>query len=278
MATINMNVGGARRGTAPQFQITSPQGTAVSNILAAFTNQPPAKPAPAVPQQSTSQPSQPIRSGNRDASLSNMGNYAGTSNPLQAVKALQAMAMLSGDMEAAKLAGQIGAVGQIANANTPGQVAMAVAPTIANSLGIPGGVLGLGAAAVKGDIGMGVNSALNLANPMLGAANALFGLITGTTVGSAVNNASEDTSLGRTVLGTEASLVDSYSAGNAINTSPDPIGTLISQLSGTASEDSSETADTGFGSGNRGGGNFGGYGGGIGQSGGNAAGMGSTQA
>lgn len=287
MATQPMYAAGGRRSAAPQMSIATPQGTAVSNLMRAFTQQQaPSAPAPA-PQVSrpaaaqTMQPSAP-RSGsgqgynNASATGAPQASFNGTTNPMNAVRAIQALAMLSGNPEAAKLAGQVGTVGQIATAKSLPQLGMAVAPSLLSKMGVPGALLGLGVAGLKQDAGLAVDAGLSMTP--VGPLNMLSRAILGMSLGTAVNNQVQNVSLGKSVLGEDAGLLDARDAGSAINADPDPIGALISQLdmdgngggvtasSGTGISAPSQSGSGGYGfsGGSRSGGglNGSGYGGG----------------
>lgn len=304
MAT--MYSAGGRRSSAPQVTITPAQRSAVVNQLVASmtaTASPQAPVAPKITQPAakpvnSTAPTTQAKPSNSTAKSGSGGNYSssslGTTDPggfRKALSALQGASMLAGDAGAAQAFGTIGTIAGVASAPSLQAAAIGLAPTALNAIGVPGPVIGLGMAALNRDPAAALNAALMATGP-LGLVNQIAESLTGVSIGTAAFGNKQDASLGSSVLGKDASYVDRADAGAAINSSPDPLGALISQLPGMStgsdsnSDSSSDSAGSGYGvTGNRsnlpgsGGGGFrGGYGGGIGQSGGNASGMGSSQA
>ena len=142
---------------------------------------------------------------------------------------LSALGTLGKDGSLGRIGSIIGLGGALAGARSPGEALGTLAGPALGALGVPGSVLGLGTAAVKGDISMAVNSALSMANPALGALNALGSLLGIGTVGSFAKNTMQNVDLGTTVS-PDAGLLGQYAEGRAINESPDPLGSLINAM------------------------------------------------
>ncbi len=187
MATIY--VPGGRRSSATTVQTQVPRGTSVSLNPAQAT-------APAVPSAAQILGVLPTQSGRAGSMGSGNGSIAtaGASSisPRQVAglgTLLGSVGTLTKDSDLSKAGAGIGIASGIANAKNPTDFGMAVAPAVAAKLGVPGGVVGLGVGAAKGDVGMMATGALALANPYLAAVNALAGLFNLPTVGTMVNNA-----------------------------------------------------------------------------------------
>lgn len=282
MATIM--TGGARRSAAPTYQQFSPQQAQALGYDPELLRRQIAEQAVASPNQQGSLAESFARG---TSTLSGQGSNAtfggnaapGTAGNVQAVgQGLSAIGMLAGSAEMAQIGGMLGLGGALGQAKSPGQALATIAGPALSLAGIPGNVLGLGTAAVQGNIPGMVNSALSFASPQLAALNALSGLLGIGTVGSALAGTpgkfnDED---GTYTLGTPgllAGITDSIGYGGSYSGTVGGVNGSYANP-GLGAMTSNPVRSTSGGSG----GSFGGYGGGIGQSGGNASGMGSSQA
>lgn len=173
---------------------------------------------------------------------------------------VSALGALTGNPSLSAIGGLTGFAGGVADKG-PADALGAFGSLAGSIAGVPGGVVGLGRAAMEGNVSLGIDSALSLANPAIGAINAIAGALGLGTIGSfadglvakaKISNAEKD----------PANASRGYGVGFGDNSF------------GGFGVDGTGSFRGGSNSGNSGGG----YGGGIGQSGGNAAGAGSSQA
>lgn len=175
---------------------------------------------------------------------------------------ISSLGALSGNANLGQAGGVVRMAGALGEAKSPQQALGVMAGPALSLLGVPGGAVSLGRAAVNGDASLAINSLIGLANPTIGVLNGLASLFGLPTIGE----------------------VFSGRAGNSSNGNFGHRGPGGSSGDTAAAEQGASPFGPGLGNGNDGrgyssqGGSFGGYGGGIGQSGGNAAGMGSAQA
>lgn len=175
-------------------------------------------------------------------------------------RGLSALGALTNNAALSQVGGFTNFAGNVAGMS-PGQALGAFGQMGASLAGVPGGAISLGRAMVDGNISLGIDSALSLASPALGAINSLAGFLGIGTIGG----------LADAGIAKAAIRAAEYNPANA------------SRGYGPGFGDNSFGGFGVDGTGNfRGGSNSGrgggGYGGGIGQSGGNASGVGSNQA
>lgn len=192
-------------------------------------------------------------------SMGNTGDGPGFSQSARGLGfGMSALGSLAKDGALAQAGGLVGTVGALAGARTPGDVAMAVGPALT---GVPGAAMGIARAAINGDVALGVNSALSLANPALGLANAV----------SSVLGIGDIGTFAQKMLAKYGIAMAEHNPENAARGYGEGFGDNSFGGFGVDGTDS-------FQGGSNSGRNGGGYGGGIGQSGGNASGVGSSQA
>lgn len=173
-------------------------------------------------------------SGQGSGQTSTTGGNGFTGSPAAGAMAsqfgagLSALGGLTGNQTAANIGGLLGTAGSLSQ-STPQQALGTIGMLGAQALGIPGGALAMGKAALDGNIALGINGALSLANPAFGIVNSLGSMLGLGTIGSNVANGLQNLSLGATVS-PAAGFVDQAKAGFSINNSVDPLGSLISQM------------------------------------------------
>ena len=174
---------------------------------------------------------------------------------------LSALGSLTGNPGLSAVGGLAGFAGNVAGMN-PSQALGAFGQLGASMAGVPGGVVGLGKAAMEGNISLGVNSALSLANPALGMINSLAGFLGIGTLGGLADAGIAKAAI-KAAESNPANAGRGYGAGFGDNS----FGGGFGGVDGSGSFRGGSNSGRG-----------GGYGGGIGQSGGNAAGVGSSRA
>lgn len=195
MATIM--AGGARRSAAPTYDRVGPRQAMALNtdpevLRRQIFEQTPGEQAVAAPTQQGSLAESFARG---TSTLSGQGgnvSFGGTAAPGMAgnVRAvgtgLSALGTLAGDPTMSQIGGMLGLGGALGQAKSPTQALATMAGPALGMLGVPSGAIGLGAAALQGNVSMGINSALSLISPAFSAYNALAGLVGIGTVGSAL--------------------------------------------------------------------------------------------
>lgn len=249
MATIYS--GGSRRSANPTYTPFTPQRATANNGFEEVLRQQFVANSPvstAAPTLSEAVGRGTLTSSGNGGNISFGGTpaYGGMANDARTIGGMaSALGTLSGSPALGQVGGILGMAGAAGTAKTPEQALAAFARPAASMLGVPGGVLGLGQAALEGNTSLAINSVLGLANPALGAINGLASLFGLPSFGEVVSN-----------WGGKSDGPSGYNVGGSGLTGYGVVG-----------------RNTGGG-----GGRDGGYGGGIGQSGGNAAGVGSAQA
>lgn len=197
MATIM--AGGARRSAAPTYSSVGPRQAMALNtdpeaLRRQIFEQTPGEQAVAAPTQQGSLAESFARG---TSTLSGQGgnvSFGGTAAPGTAgnVRAvgtgLSALGTLAGDPTMSQIGGMLGLGGALGQAKSPTQALATMAGPALGMLGVPAGAIGLGAAALQGNVPGMINSAISLANPTLAAINALGSVLGFGTVGSFVNS------------------------------------------------------------------------------------------
>lgn len=193
MATIM--AGGARRSAAPTYDRVGPrQSMALNTDPEVLRRQIFGEQAVAAPTQQGSL-SESFARGT--STLSGQGgnvSFGGTAAPGMAGNAravgagLSALGSLAGDPTMSQIGGMLGLGGALGQAKSPTQALATMAGPALGMMGVPSGAVGLGAAALQGNVPGMINSAISLANPTLAAINALGSVLGFGTVGSFVNS------------------------------------------------------------------------------------------
>lgn len=195
MATIM--AGGARRSAAPTYDRVGPRQAMALNtdpeaLRRQIFEQIPGEQAVAAPTQQGSLAESFARG---TSTLSGQGgnvSFGGAAAPGMAgnVRAvgtgLSALGSLAGDPTMSQIGGMLGLGGALGEAKSPTQALATMAGPALGMMGAPAGAIGLGAAALQGNVPGMINSAISLANPTLAAINALGSVMGFGTVGSAL--------------------------------------------------------------------------------------------
>jgi len=232
--------------------------------------------------------------GNNQSGNTSQGGFNTGTSPNSAAtaaalgKGISALGAITGNPDAAAIGGITGFAGNVAGMS-PGDALGAFGTLGANVAGVPGAAIGLGRAAMTGNIGLGIDSALSLANPAIGAINAIAGMLGIGTIGSFAAGKFGWSDAGDQGNGVTSTGVGDRTLGSIVGT---PLGPPTGPVGGSVGGGYTSTgpgATSGFGSNGMGSGFGGGRGGGgspsgnnggpgPGNNGGNASGAGSSQA
>lgn len=186
MATIYS--GGSRRSANPTYTPFTPQRAAANNSFDEVlrqqfvANSPTSIAAPKLSEAMGRGTLTSSGSGNGNVSFGgtpNGANYSGTARTVGGITS--ALGALGGNPTLGAVGGVLGMAGAAGSARTPEQALGAFARPALGMLGVPGGVIGIGQAALEGNTSLAVNSLIGLANPTIGVLNglaSLFGLPT----------------------------------------------------------------------------------------------------
>ena len=229
--------GGGRRSAAPTINYTPVQRSGVmeDDFLNKLTQQlQSAFSAPASAAATAVTPVSEALSRGSYVADANFNPNAPSMDPQQLRAALSGLSALGAIMKAPELS-QAAGVAQtgynLATANSPTQAAMAVLPMAAQAAGIPGGVVGLGASALQGNTAGMIDSAIGLANPATGAANAVLRSLTSLfgDRGVSIGNIATQAGFGQDVFG-NVGPIDATQGAMELNTpmqGADRLGALI---------------------------------------------------
>lgn len=282
MATVATPIlaGGARRGAAPNVNRQQARGTAaltadeelINQLLGSFAATQAATPVASTGSTVLQSLAEAIGSGSNVIDLGGSTGTTGNTGATGGISAggvsavgtgLSALGALMGNQDVAQLGQALGLGGAVAGAQSPGQAAATLGGAALSAAGVPG--VGLATNALSGNVAGMVNSALAMASPQLAALNALAGLVSGTTVGSAAAPAA---SLGLGALSDAAQMalgtaVNAFSTPNtaeeAAAISVTDMGpTSFGETVGQGTQGTTDAMSGGFGAGDTGDGGLGG--------------------
>ena len=209
MATIY--AGGSRRSANPTYTPFRPTTSVADNSLeqqlyqGIAANTPTTVAAPRLSEAIGAGTLTTTGSGNGNVSFGGTPGYAGLAGDARTIGGMtSALGSLSGNANLGQVGGIVGMAGALGGAKSPEQALGVMAGPALSLMGVPGGAVSLGKAALEGNTSLAINSIIGLANPTVGVLNglaSLFGLPTIGEVFAPKASATSPVSSGTTVGG-----------------------------------------------------------------------------
>lgn len=202
MATIY--AGGSRRSANPTYAPFRPTTSVADNSLeqqlyqGIVANTPTTVAAPRLSEAIGAGTLTTTGSGNGNISFGGTPASPGMAGDARTIGGItSALGSLSGNANLGQVGGILGMAGALGEAKTPQQALGVMARPALSFMGVPGGAVSLGKAALEGNTSLAINSIIGLANPTVGVLNGLASLFGLPTIGEVMAPKAPTTGGGR---------------------------------------------------------------------------------